>query len=153
MTAMDRITDNLRLSLEGEAWHGPSVFEALQGITPAQASARPLPNGHTIWEILLHITIWVEEAVVRLRGLGRNLELNVEWPTPPAAGGNEAWQESLDRLRRAEASLIEELGRTEDARLDLPIAEGFSSVYNSLHGIIQHNVYHAGQIVLLKKLV
>ncbi len=153
MTEMERITDQLRLAIEGEAWHGPSVFEALEGITAEQATTRPIPNGHSIWEILLHVTIWLEETVVRLRGLGRNLELEVEWPEPPVGGGDDAWNESIARLRRAQANLTEELGRTDDVRLDQPIAEGFLSVYASLHGIVQHTVYHAGQIALLRKLV
>jgi len=68
MTESERILDQLNRSLDGEAWHGPALFELLRDVTLEQAASRPVPNAHTIWEILLHVTVWVEQVRARLRG-------------------------------------------------------------------------------------
>jgi uncharacterized damage-inducible protein DinB len=152
MNEMERISKQLRQALDADPWYGPSLGALLDGMTAAGAAARPIADGHTIWEILLHVTVWLEEAVVRLRGLGRDLELEVEWPTMPAEATELAWRESLARLEKARDNLTAELEQIDQDRLEKPIAPGYSSVYNSLHGVIQHTIYHAGQIALLKKM-
>ena len=63
-----RIADQLRRAFYGEAWHGDSLFEILRGVTAAQASARPVKNAHSIWELVLHITAW--DGAVRRRMTG-----------------------------------------------------------------------------------
>jgi len=50
MTEIERILDQLKRAYEGNAWHGPSVREALNGVTPEQAAAHPLSGAHSIWE-------------------------------------------------------------------------------------------------------
>jgi hypothetical protein len=55
MSEIHRIADQLKRSLEGEAWHGPALRELLSGVTAKQAAARPLAGAHSIWEIVLHI--------------------------------------------------------------------------------------------------
>ena len=61
MSEIERMLDQLKRAFEGEAWHGPSVKEAIAGVTAAQAHARPLANAHSIWELVQHIAVW--EAV------------------------------------------------------------------------------------------
>ena len=152
MTEIERILDQLKRAHEGNAWHGPSVREALTGVTAHQAHARPLQNAHNIWELVHHIAVW--ENVGRRRLEGDRAEIDISSPEdwPPADDTSEAAleqaQASLDRgheaLRKAIASL-------DESRLDEPILEGLSTVYVTLHGVIQHDLYHAGQIAMLKK--
>src|SRR5256885_1288552 len=64
-----RISDQLRRAFTGEAWHGPSLHELLAGITAEQARTRPLPSGHTIWELVLHIELWARIAFEATKGV------------------------------------------------------------------------------------
>ena len=68
MTEIERILDQLKRAYEGEAWHGPSVREALAGVSAAQAHARPLNNAHSIWELTHHIAVWENAGRRRLEG-------------------------------------------------------------------------------------
>ena len=68
MTEIERILDQLKRAYEGDAWHGPSVREALAGVTAQQAHARPLTNAHSIWELVHHIAVWENVGRRRLEG-------------------------------------------------------------------------------------
>jgi uncharacterized damage-inducible protein DinB len=83
MTEIERILDQLRRAYEGEAWHGPSVREAIAGVTAAQAHARPLANGHSIWELVHHIAVWEDVGRRRLGGDRAAIEISgpEDWPS------------------------------------------------------------------------
>ena len=152
MTESARIREQLRRSLEGEAWHGPAVYEVLKGVSAKAAAARPIAQAHSIWEIVLHVTVWVEQIRARLLGdAARELPPERDWPPQPKKPTAAAWAELQDRLRKAHAALDKDIAKLDDARMDEPILEGFSSVYVTLHGLVQHNLYHAGQVAVLKK--
>jgi hypothetical protein len=70
---LQRIQDQIGRSLDGEAWHGPALMEVLSGVNARAAIARPIPNAHTIWEILLHVSASTELVLARLRGKARTL--------------------------------------------------------------------------------
>ena len=151
MKEIDRISDQLRRAFESDAWHGPSLTEALSGLTVEAAHARPLAGAHTIWEILLHVSADIESVSARLKGKGRTLSPEEDWPLPPADGDDDALKADLNRLRNVHEQLLRDMSDVKDTALDKPIMEGFSSIYVTLHGVVQHNVYHAGQIALLRK--
>lgn len=146
-----RIQDQLKRSLAGTAWHGPAVMELLADIDAAKAAARPIPGAHSIWELSLHIAAWNKAAVRRLSGDRAELPDEENFPAVNETS-DEAWQRTLELLRSSHRELHEAISQLDDAGLDQPILEGMSSVYVTLHGVIQHNIYHAGQIALLKKL-
>ena len=152
MTEIERILDQLRRAFEGEAWHGPSVCEVLAGVTAEQAHARPLANAHSIWELVHHIVVW--ESVGRRRLEGDRAQIDISSPEdwPPADDTSEAaWEQAKAVLDRGHQALREAIARVPESRLDEPIFEGMSTVYVTLHGVIQHDLYHAGQIAMLKK--
>ena len=62
------IADQLRRAFEGDAWHGPALLELLQDLDAATAAAKPLPEVHSIWELVLHIAAWDDAACRRLSG-------------------------------------------------------------------------------------
>jgi len=142
-----RIADQVRRAFTGEAWHGASLRELLEGITADEARAHPLPSAHSIWELILHIDIYTHAAVESTRGIpiAKFWESKGDWLAPDGsweAAQNQAF-ENAERLAQA----IE--GFT-DARL-LEIVPGRSyDFYFLFHGIIQHSLYHAGQIAILK---
>jgi uncharacterized damage-inducible protein DinB len=152
MTEIERILDQLRRAYEGQAWHGPSVREVLAGVTAAQAHARPLANAHSIWELVQHIAVW--ESVGRRRLEGDRAQIDIsspeDWP-PPDDTSEEAWEQAKAALDRGHQAFVEAIQRVPESRLDSPIFDGMSTVYVTLHGVIQHDLYHAGQMAMLKK--
>jgi uncharacterized damage-inducible protein DinB len=150
MAERERIADQLGRALEGGAWHGPALRELLQWVSAATAAAQPIPGAHGIWEILLHITAWTQAVRRRLQGDPARLPPQEDWP-PVGETSDEAWAAALDRLGQAQQELLDELARLPPERLEEPIVPGRESVYVTLHGLVQHHMYHAGQIALLKK--
>ena len=152
MTEIDRILDQLKRAYEANAWHGPSIKELLNGITAEQAHARPLTNAHSIWELVHHIAVWEDVGRRRLEGDPAEVPISSpkDWP-PTEDASDAAWEKAKAALERGHQALVEAISRVAESRLDEPILEGKSTVYVTLHGVIQHDLYHAGQIAILKK--
>lgn len=150
MSEVERIVDQLKRAFEGEAWHGPSVLEIIEGITSQQAAARTVAGTHSIWELVLHIAAWERAILRRLHGDRAQLPTEEDWPAVVTTT-DEAWEQTRQALKQGHHNLRATIAGLDDSRLDQPIIEGMSSVYVTLHGIVQHDLYHAGQIALLKK--
>jgi len=154
MTEIERIQDQLKRAYESNAWHGPSVKEVLNGVTAAQAHARPLANAHTIYELVRHMAVWEDVGRRRLQGDPAEIPISSPEDWPPADDTSEAaWEQAKAALDRVHQALVEAISRVPESRLNEPIMEGKSAVYVTLHGVIQHDLYHAGQIAMLKKAV
>ena len=150
MQETGRIEDQLNRSFRGEAWHGPSLQDLLSDVTFEQAASRPLPDVHSIWEIVLHITAWLD--VVRRRLGGDPVELAPEQDWPGVTDGTESgWKIALGNLEGVHERLRGAVAALDPERLDEMVRGKPYSIYFMLHGVIQHNLYHAGQIALLKK--
>jgi uncharacterized damage-inducible protein DinB len=151
MSQVENLADQLERSFHGGAWHGLAVAEALAGIDAAAAAARPLSRGHSIWEIVHHLTVW--HVVPRRRLDGERLQDLPEegsWqPVEDASAG--AWRAALAALEDAHAALHARVLGLADGQLDDPVAGSDPTVKGMLLGVLQHNAYHAGQIVLLRK--
>jgi uncharacterized damage-inducible protein DinB len=152
MSEVDRIQDQLTRAFEGEAWHGPSVREVLEGVDARMASSRPLAEAHSIWELVLHITTWEAVVASRLRGQPLQVTPELDWPKITETSES-AWALCLAALESGHAALVRDVMSVDAARLDEPIGPNKPSLYVLLHGIVQHDLYHAGQIALLKKAV
>ena len=153
MSETARIADQLHRAFSGEAWHGDALLEILDGVTAAQASARPIPHPHSIWELVLHIAAW-DGAVLRRMG-GEAVELSGEQNFPPARDTSEtAWRKTVEHARHVHEELVRAVSQFPEARLSdrVPGKQGAHyNFYYMLHGVVQHELYHAGQIALLKK--
>ena len=145
------IADQLERAFEGDAWHGPSLSEILSGVTAEEAAARPIGSVHTIWEIVLHLAVWQRTVRERLQGRPiRPLPDEIDWPKV-ADDSEIAWTEALRELR-AEYELLRDEALQWSGRDLSERTEGHRyTVYEMLHGVVQHNLYHAGQIALLEK--
>jgi uncharacterized damage-inducible protein DinB len=149
-----RIADQLRRAFEGEAWHGDSVFEILEGVTAARAAARPIAGAHTIWELVLHIAAWDGAVLRRMGGIAVTLSDAENFP-PVTDASEAAWRTALAQVRKVHEELIAAVAALPDSRLydQVPGKEGTHyTFYYMLHGVVQHELYHAGQIALLKKM-
>ena len=124
MTEIERILDQLKRAYEGNAWHGPSVREALAGVTAAQAHARLLANAHNIWELVQHIAVWEGAGRRRLEGDRAAIDISSPDDWPPADDTSEtAWKQAKAALDRGHEALREAISRVDEARLDEPILE------------------------------
>jgi len=155
MSETARIADQLRRTFHGEAWHGDGLLEILDGITAAQAAARPLKRAHTIWELVLHITAW--DGAVRRRLAGEAVDLSNEQNFPSVMDPSEAaWRRAVENAKRVHNELVEAVEAFPDARLSEKVPgkknePDWYNFYYMLHGVAQHELYHAGQIALLKR--
>ncbi|HET8547581.1 MAG TPA: DinB family protein [Bryobacteraceae bacterium] len=150
---MQALLTDVERSVVGGSWHGPSLTEAIAGLTAAQASARPIPGAHTVWEIVAHAIGWIQEVVHRFAGNMHAEPAQGDWPAP-AEPSAEAWTALQNALMAALVALRFELTAFPAERLDEHIAEGRADTFRqNLSGLAQHNAYHAGQIMLLRKLL
>jgi uncharacterized damage-inducible protein DinB len=150
MSEVERIKEQLKYSMEGNAWHGPSVREVLNGVTASEAAAKPIANAHSIWELTLHIAAWIGAGQRRLTGDRAELPDDEDW-LKVSDTSDESWERTKQLLEQRYRELQQALSVLDDKRLDEPILAGMRSVYITLQGVIQHNLYHAGQIAILKK--
>ena len=151
MSEVARIQDQIRRAFNGEAWHGTALRELLAGLTAREASARPIRRAHTIWELVLHITTWREVVIRRIGGEPYGeLPASEDWTSVPKAAAG-AWKRTLADLDRSQRRLLSAVGTLTDRRLTTRVSGATYDFYVMLHGIVQHDVYHAGQIALIKK--
>lgn len=153
---INRLVKMFRAAAHGKTWHGQSVWETLQNISAEEAAAHPIPGSHSIWDYLLHIINWREYAIRNLLDDKPYIvELNTEqdWSTITDFS-KEAWEATLNLYKKSTDDLSEAIRTVDDSKLEeMIIPESKNSFYVLLHGVIQHDIYHSGQILLLKKLL
>jgi uncharacterized damage-inducible protein DinB len=157
MNEVSRIVDQLEREQSGDPWHGSPLARILEGITWQQAATKPLRGAHSIWQIVLHMTGWKNEVRRRLSGAPAAEPMHGDWPEV----GNvtvERWIEAREHLELAHRLLVSAVKDFPEPNLFVPTNDtrdrelGFGvTYYELLHGVIQHDVYHAGQIAILKK--
>ncbi|MGA2687178.1 MAG: DinB family protein [Candidatus Korobacteraceae bacterium] len=151
MSGTKRILNHYDGVLNGDAWHGDAVWPVLDNISAEEAAARPIPSAHTIWEIVMHMAFWENVAAQRLAGLRSGLVEELNFPPMPAAT-EENWRKTLDQLRDSNRVVRQALAKLDANKLDELTAAGKRTFYGEAHGILEHHVYHLGQVVLLKKM-
>ena len=153
MSETTRIADQLRRAFEGEAWHGPAVLEILNGVDAKTAATRPIDRVHSIWEIVLHIAVWDDAARRRMAGTVVQPTPDEDWPRITDFS-EESWEKTRDNLVQTHKKLVAAVASFPASRLDDRVPgkqQDYYTFYYMLHGIAQHELYHAGQIAILKK--
>jgi uncharacterized damage-inducible protein DinB len=141
----------------GDPWYGDPITRVLEGVSARDAAAHPIPGAHSIWELALHLTTWVKEVQRRMEsGIWREPEEG-DWPEPPDPT-EPNWQAALQRLSAAHTSLEATVRQLSAAQLDEQIGTERNRSLGTgvtrretIHGILQHDAYHLGQIALLKR--
>jgi uncharacterized damage-inducible protein DinB len=144
------IADQLRRAFEGDAWHGPALLELLRDVNAATAAAKPLPDAHSIWELALHIAAWDGAAIRRMAGEKIQLTGTANFPTVPKPT-EAAWCKAVAQVKRTHDALIKTVAALPESRLRERVPGKKYDFYHMLHGVAQHELYHAGQIAILKK--
>jgi len=153
MSETARLADQIRRAFDGDAWHGDSVVELLQGVDAKMAAAHPIKNAHSIWELILHIAAWDAAVVTRMGGTA--VQPTSEENFPPVKDTSEAaWDKAIEHAKQTHNELVNAVAAFPDSRLQEQVPGKTESYYNFFYlfsGIVQHELYHAGQIALLKK--
>jgi uncharacterized damage-inducible protein DinB len=145
-----RIAELLERAFDGSAWHGPALLELLEDVDAATAAAKPLPKVHSIWELVLHIAVWDGAALRRLSGEKYQPTGLANFP-PVAKPTVAAWRKAIAETKRTHDILVKTVAALPDSRLGDRVPGKRYDFYHMLHGIAQHELYHAGQIAILKK--
>ena len=151
MSESHRIADQLTMAFEGDTWTGPPVRDIVRRFTAASAAATSAPGGKSAWEILAHIVTWLRIARIRLGGQPADATDAENFPPikdRSEAGWRALWAEAEGEYRQ----LAEAIRRTPDDRLDATTPGQSYPNYHLLHGVIQHSLYHAGQLALLARM-
>jgi len=157
MSEIARVIDQLQREHSGDPWHGSPMLSILDGIDAASAARTPIAGAHSIWELVLHVTGWKREVARRLGGAPAGEPAHGDWP-PVGDVTGQRWQAALEDLDAAHRELLAAVGALPESRLfeptndprNRPLGTGVS-YYVLLHGAVQHDVYHAGQIAILSK--
>lgn len=145
------IAEQLRRAFYGDAWHGPAVLELLQDVDAATAAAKPLPTVHCIWELVLHVEAWDGAGLRRLAGEKFQPKGTANFPLVPKLASEAAWRKAVAHAKRTHDLLVKTVAALPESRLRDRVPGKRYDFYFMLHGIAQHELYHAGQIAILKK--
>ena len=146
------LRDQIETTFKGDSWHGPNLVKTLEGIDYTQAMQRPLGERHSIWELTDHISFWMEEVWKSVRDhADLNPDKKKDWAEMGASA--EEWKQSVNRLEAAVNMTLDALAEWSDEDLYKQVPGTEYTFKQMLHGMVHHNLYHAGQINLLKKKV
>ena len=134
----------------GEPWLDVTITATLQKISPEQAANKVSSNWNSIWQIVNHVIAWRENVLRRLHG-----EVIASPPSnyidDIADVSEAAWQSTLQRLQESQQKWIAFLNEFDEADFEKIYPANGHSYYKHINGIIQHDAYHLGQVVLLAK--
>ncbi len=157
MSVRANLSQKLLTVWNGEPWYGSSSSTILKGVTAEEALAHPLPGAQSIWETLLHITAWTEETNSRMNGAESKAPDRGDWPAVTGST-QEDWIAAQTALLNARKALLASIEKSHEESLFLQVPKKGETGHGSgatradtVNGLADHDVYHLGQIALLKK--
>lgn len=152
MSAGTTLSALMKSTTLGPAWHGPALMELLDGVSAGKAMAHPIDDVHSIWEIVVHINLWQQYTLAILQGQDASfLDREDDWPIP--SGKHEDWERACRQLEGLSREIREIVVHLDNEQLKAIVPDGDYDLKVLLHGVLSHNVYHAGQIALLQKVL
>lgn len=143
-------------AFDHKSWHGPNLRGSIRGLSASDVSWRPQPQRHNIWEIVLHAAYWKYTVRRRLLGEKRGSFAlkGSNWFVRPVGGGDDdvQWKSDVALLVSTHTSLRAAVAQLNPAQLDAFADGGKTKVVSLVTGIAAHDLYHAGQVQLLKRL-
>jgi len=149
MSEVKFLRDQIETTYKGDSWHGPNLVNTLKGIDYKQAMTRPLGHRHTIWELTDHTSFWMEEVWKAVKNMEAT-ELDPENNWPEMGASEEEWRQSVARLEASVNMVLDALAMWRDEQLYEKVPGRDYTFKQMLHGMVHHNLYHAGQINLLR---
>jgi hypothetical protein len=150
-----RLRDLLAEAFDRPAWHGPNLRGLLRGVSARDAAFRLHPDRHNIQELVVHCAYWKYTVVRRLRGEKRgSFPLGgSNWFARDGAGGETAWRADRALLDEQHAQLLAAVAGLTDADLERKPPGSRHTVARLVTGAAAHDLYHAGQVAMLKRSV
>lgn len=157
MTPTDRslLLKLLDDAFEKKTWHGPNLKGSLRGLSAEEAAWRPYPHRHNIWEIAVHPAYWKYTVRRRLLGEKRgSFSLNgSNWFVLPVHATDADWKAHIHLLDETHRSMRDAVAGMNPTRLFARLPHSKHTAAEIISGIAYHDVYHAGQIQLLKRMM
>lgn len=151
-----QIATELVSTIYGEAWYGDSLRQILDGVTAAQARAHPVPDLHSIWEIVNHLEAWINFFSGALKEIPippfPGMPTALDWP-PVTIDDEKAWQDALQSCFAAHLQFAQDVEDFGDERLESTVPGRRYDFNRMFQSASLHAAYHGGQIALLKKMV
>ncbi len=149
MNEIQQLVQRYDQTMSGDAWYGYPIWKILDGIDAPCAVAQLIPGTHNIWQLVMHMEFWERIAARRFSGPVTPDEAG-NFPATPALDEAE-WQKTLESLRVSNNEFRQAISLLDSTVLDKTTPGGQHSFRYELVGVIEHHIYHAGQIALLKK--
>lgn len=152
---IELLLEVLDQAFDHKGWHGTTLRGSLRGVTPAEALWRPAPGRHNIWELTVHAAYWKYAVRRRLAAgaAGSFARKPSNWPAVPSTPDAAAWKSDV-RLLEAEHRLLRDAVRTlPPAKLRTLSPQRVWTMAEEIHGVAAHDLYHTGQIQLIKRLM
>jgi len=136
------------------AWHGPNLRGSIRGLTPRELLWRPSPKRHNIWEIILHTAYWKYALHRKFTGGKRGAfpHARSNWPRLPEKADEAAWKSDLKLLLELHRLLRDDIQNLPASALTQRAPQSKYRYARLIYGIASHDLYHAGQIGLLKRM-
>ena len=151
-----QLLDVMARAYDRRSWHGTNLRGSIRGLTAAEAAKRPQRDRHNIWELVVHAAYWKYVVRRRLSGEKRGsfaLKGSNWFPRPDArGGGDDAWRGDVALLDAAHRELWDAVAKLRDAELARATPGSTVTNFELIAGIAAHDLYHAGQIQLIKRL-
>lgn len=145
MTELQGIIQTIKDTFEGEAWHGPNVITSLSKIPENKVNGR-IGNSHSIIELVSHIVSWRNFVIEKLKN-NFTYDVTDEMNFPKSS----SWPKVLKDLQESQGNLLAALASFDENRLFTIVPGRKYSYYKLLHGIVHHDLYHLGQIVMISR--
>jgi uncharacterized damage-inducible protein DinB len=156
MSLSEQIKLELEKVLSGAAWYGTPVYTIIEQVSFEAAYEKPGGSPHNIAEIVLHMLSWTEEVIDRMNGMPAQMPSSGDWPDP-GKPDEQKWQNYVNDLKLVNVNLLGVIQNFPDEQWNDLVNDDRGSepptTYKQLiNGLIQHHVYHAGQISILNRI-
>jgi len=159
MTISEEITQNLEKVLSVDAWYGSPVYTIIEQVSFEAAYEKPPGSVHNIAEIVLHMLAWTEDVIDRMNGLSAQTPSSGDWPEARAPD-EQKWSRrcGISDLKLVTVNLPGVIQNFPEEKwngliIDTRETEPVTTYKELINGFIQHEVYHAGQIALLNRIL
>ncbi len=148
----DKLIQELNSVLDGQPWFGRPVYALLEEIHPAVVFKKPNEDAHSLIDLMYHMITWAEFCLHRLQGsegYDKTWEEVNDWRMIDPL--EHTWARALSEFRQLHEAIITELNKRDDAFLDTAVQGRDYTMGFMVNGLIQHTIYHLGQIAYVKK--
>jgi uncharacterized damage-inducible protein DinB len=159
MTTSEKLSHELQNVLSGDPWYGNNVYSIIEQVSFESAFEKPPGAAHTIAGIVLHMLSWTEEVLDRLNGKSASQPLSGDWPET-GSPDEQKWQNYVNDLKLVNVNLQRVIEDFPEEKWSQPVLDDRNRESESgvnfeelMNGLIQHHVYHSGQIAVLNRII